>query len=354
VDSVKNSKTNASDPASSALSQTLDQIARADETRSSAFDWDDEPTGAENLAVEESTAAASRRDVLTVEFGKKHQTASSLSGATPAMADQELVRLEEQLSQLADGAGADQSDVALRARASSPHSGVLPSSPAISRRSLYIFGLVAVCTVAVAGWLMRSDTGKGAVAQSSTAVQASNTNNTQAAGVPPIDLSPQLQSLSRDLVTLKETIQRLTLAEEKLVRDNEEVARQVLRNREENKLNGDALALQLKANRDELMRHNGQIVEQLKASQEDMTRKYEIVLDQLKTAQDQLARLNAGAITPKPRPEALAPPRRPTIATTPTVVAAPRPALATAPKPATTSPPQRPASSPTVRPTPPR
>ena len=189
MDSVKNSKTNASDPASSALSQTLDQIARADETRSSAFDWDDEPTGVENLAVDESSAAASQRDVLTVEFGKKHQTASSLGGAEPAMADQDLARREEQLSQLADGAGPDQSDVALRARASSHHSGVLPSSPAISRRSVYIFGLVAVCTVAVAGWLMRSDPGKGSVAQSSSAVQVSSANNAQVAAAPPIDVT---------------------------------------------------------------------------------------------------------------------------------------------------------------------
>ena len=286
-----------------------------------------------------------------MEFGKKHQTASSLGGVEPAMADQDLARREEQLSQPADGAGPDQSDVALRARASSHHSGILPSSPAISRRSVYIFGLVAICTVAVAGWLIRSDAGKGSVAQSSSAVEVSSTNNAQVAAALPIDLSPPLQSLSRDLVTLKETIQRLTLAQEKLVRDNEEVARQVLKSREEIKLNGDAFAAQLRASRDELMRHNGQIVEQLKSSQDDMTRKYETVLEKLKTAQDQLARLNAGASTPKPRSEAAASPRR---ATTATVVATPKPVLATAPKPATTSPPNRPALSPVGRATPPR
>jgi len=96
------------------------------------------------------------------------------------------------------------------------------------------------------------------------------------------DLTQQLQSMMRDLAALRQAVEQLNVTQEKLVHDNENVARQ------------------LKAGQEELARNN-RVIDDIKGIQIQMARESQTLADRLNANQEQLARATANASAPKER-----------------------------------------------------
>ncbi|MCS3763133.1 hypothetical protein [Bradyrhizobium centrosematis] len=94
------------------------------------------------------------------------------------------------------------------------------------------------------------------------------------------ELTQQLQSMTRDLAALRQTVEQLNATQEKLVHDNENVARQ------------------LKTDQEELARNN-RIIDDVKEIQIQMARESQTLTDRLNANQEQLARATAHASAPK-------------------------------------------------------
>lgn len=94
------------------------------------------------------------------------------------------------------------------------------------------------------------------------------------------DLTQQLQSTTRDLAALRQEVELLKFTQEKLVHDNENVARQ------------------LKASQEEIARNN-RVIDDVKAIQIQMARENQTLTDRLNASQEQLARVTADASAPK-------------------------------------------------------
>lgn len=92
------------------------------------------------------------------------------------------------------------------------------------------------------------------------------------------DLTQQLQSMTRDLAALRQAVEQLNVTQEKLVHDNENVARQ------------------LKTGQEELAR-NSRVIDDVKGIQIQMARESQTLTDRLN--QEQLARATANAPAPK-------------------------------------------------------
>jgi TolA-binding protein len=94
------------------------------------------------------------------------------------------------------------------------------------------------------------------------------------------DLTQQLQSMTRDLAALRQAVEQLNVTQEKLVHDNENVARQ------------------LKTGQEELAR-NSRVIDDVKGIQIQMARESQTLTDRLNANQEQLARATANASAPK-------------------------------------------------------
>jgi len=94
------------------------------------------------------------------------------------------------------------------------------------------------------------------------------------------DLTQQLQSMTRDLAALRQAVEQLKVTQEKLVHDNENVARQ------------------LKTSQEEFARNN-RVVDDLKGIQIQMARESQTLTDRFNANQEQLARVTAIASAPK-------------------------------------------------------
>ena len=94
------------------------------------------------------------------------------------------------------------------------------------------------------------------------------------------DLTQQLQSMTRDLASLRKAVEQLKVTQEVLVHDNENVARQ------------------LKASQEEIARSN-RVIDEVKAIQNQMARENQTFTDRLNENQEELARLTANASAPK-------------------------------------------------------
>ena len=94
------------------------------------------------------------------------------------------------------------------------------------------------------------------------------------------DLTQQLQSMTRDLASLRKAVEQLKVTQEVLVHDNENVARQ------------------LKASQEEIARSN-RVIDEVKAIQNQMARESQTFTDRLNENQEELARVTANASAPK-------------------------------------------------------
>lgn len=94
------------------------------------------------------------------------------------------------------------------------------------------------------------------------------------------DLTQQLQAMTRDLAALRTAVEQLKVTQEKLVHDNENVARQ------------------LKASQEEIAGSN-RVIDEVRAMQTQMARESQALTDRLDANQEQLDRVTANASAPK-------------------------------------------------------
>ncbi|WFU22270.1 hypothetical protein QA649_29860 [Bradyrhizobium sp. CB1717] len=201
------------------------------------------------------------------------------------------------------------------------------SSNRISLRGWGLFGLAGVVLAAGAGaaavvWPGSSGDAAKATSQTSPATMV-------APGSLPPELTPVLQSMSRDLASLKKEIEQLKLGRDQLVRDSA------------------SLGEQLKTSQDQLGRAVAKLSDQVKAGQELAGRDNANAAEQIKAVRDQLIRLEQNAapkkLTPPPRTTAPVAPKPAPAASSPQAAAQP---AAVKPKPAPTAPASAPASTP--------
>ncbi|MHC2620487.1 cell division protein FtsB [Bradyrhizobium huanghuaihaiense] len=202
------------------------------------------------------------------------------------------------------------------------------SSNRISLRGWGLFGLAGVVLAAGAGaaavvWPGSSGDVAKVTSQTSSATMV-------APGSLPPELTPLLQSMSRDLASLKKEIEQLKLGRDQLVRDSA------------------SLGEQLKTSQDQLARAVARLSDQVKAGQELAERDNANAAEQIKAVRDQLIRLEQNAAPkkltpPPPRTTAPAAPKPAPAASSPQAAAQP---AAVKPKPAPTAPASAPASTP--------
>ncbi|WP_334404989.1 hypothetical protein [Bradyrhizobium sp. AZCC 2289] len=156
------------------------------------------------------------------------------------------------------------------------------------------------------------------------------------AAVPP-ELTPLLQSISRDLTSVGKEIEQLKASRELMGRDNAN------------------LSEQLKASQEQLNRGVSRLSEQLKTSQEQVARDNANVAEQIKGIQDQLARVISQASEQNASPKiAATPPRLPPPPPRPAVPAARKPVSTVSSAPAAAQPKaEKPKLSSASRPPPP-
>lgn len=191
--------------------------------------------------------------------------------------------------------------------------------------------LMAACIgIAAVMWLRPSrDAAKTALSQPAPPAQI--------ASVPaavPSELTPLLQSISRDLASVGKDIEQLKASRELLARDNAN------------------LSQQLKASQEQMARVVAGLSEQLKANQEQGARDSANVAEQVKAIQDQLVRVVSQVSEPKKPPKiAATSPQQPSLTPGPKILAARKPTPIAPPALAAAKPKaERPKVSPTSRP----
>jgi hypothetical protein len=141
------------------------------------------------------------------------------------------------------------------------------------------------------------------------------------------ELSQRYQKTADDLASAEEQIRQLKAVQERIDRDNADLAERLKATQEEMARNNAALAEQLRTALAQMERDNAALAEQLKAAQTQMASDNASAVEQLKASQEQIARLVAQTTEPGVRPK--------------TPVPSPRPATAQASKPLPTArPPQ--------------
>jgi outer membrane murein-binding lipoprotein Lpp len=147
-------------------------------------------------------------------------------------------------------------------------------------------GILLAASIGAVAWWWSSSTDTAIMAHSDPArlTQAAPKEAAPTAIALSSDLAQQFQSMTRDLATLRQAVERLDARQEQLVRDNENVASH------------------LKASQEEMARNNN-IIEQIKATQMQMARESETVTERLNASQEQLANVIANASEPKVMPE---------------------------------------------------
>lgn len=205
------------------------------------------------------------------------------------------------------------------------------SSNRISPRRWGLFALAGVVLaagagVAAVGWLGSPGDVAKATSQTSPAAVAGP-------GSLPPELTPLLQSMSRDIASLKKEIEQLKLNRDQSIRDNA------------------SLGEQLKASQDQVSRAVARLSDQVKAGQELAERDNASAVEQIKAVRDQLTRLEQAAaakrVTPPPRLAAPAAPGPAAAASSPQAAAQP---AAAKPKPPPTARPTAPAAASTPAP----
>ncbi len=169
-------------------------------------------------------------------------------------------------------------------------------------RGFAVILLAAGIGVAALIWFgLSGDAAKIALSQPASLAQIAPT------AVPP-ELTPLLQSISRDLTSVGKEIEQLKAGRELMARDDAN------------------LSEQLKASQEQLTRGVARLSEQFKTSQEQVARDNANVAEQIKGIQDQLARVISQASEQNPPPKiAATPPRLPAPPPRPAVPAVRKP-----------------------------
>jgi hypothetical protein len=210
--------------------------------------------------------------------------------------------LEEQFSNLVKLAR--EAGVGPLARPTSRKTSRAPPAPihrSAGWRYVAFVGSLLAASIGVAAWRWSSSVDTAMMAPSDPAPL------TQAApeAAAPKDVAPtavalssefaqQLQPMARDFAALRQTVERLEVRQDQLVRDNEN------------------LASQLKASREEMARNNSTI-DQIKATQIQMARETQTLTERLNASQEQLAHVIANASEPKVMPEPKVSPEEPKV-----------------------------------------
>jgi hypothetical protein len=185
-----------------------------------------------------------------------------------------------------------------------------------SLRGFVVILLAAGIGVAAVMWFgSRPDAAKTALSQPAPQAQIAPT------AAVPLELTPLLQSMARDLASVGKEIEQLKAGRELTARDNAN------------------LSEQLKASQEQLTRVVARLSEQLQASQDQAARDNANVAEQIKAIQDQLARVVSQASEPKKLPKiAATSPRLPPLPLVPEAPAARKPVPTAPPAPSAAKP----------------
>lgn len=198
--------------------------------------------------------------------------------------DEQIASLTEQMANLAREAGASPS---------APPTGMKTSRAPLTTihrladwRYVAFVGSLLAASIGVGAWWWSSSADTAMMAPSDPAplTQAAPEAAAPTAVALSSELAQQLQPMARDLAAFRQTVERLEVRQQQLVRDNEN------------------LASQLKASREERARNNS-IIDQIKATQIQMARESQTLTERLNASQEQLARVIANASEPKAMPE---------------------------------------------------
>ena len=216
---------------------------------------------------------------------------STLDHENLGHADQQIARLDEQLSNL----GLDTARQTSFSQARPNRS----RSPSWARRGLAGLLLATCIGVAAVAWRRPShdDTPTIVHPQPAPQVQTAPEHEASGAAMPP-ELTQSLQSITRDLATLEREIGGLKTSQQQAARDDAKTAEQ------------------FKATQDQMARDIAKVYEQLKAGQEQITRDIASVTEQLKATQEQMARQIANLSEQNPVPRTPVPPPRPAVSPT--------------------------------------
>lgn len=236
--------------------------------------------------------------------------------------DDQFASLQAQLSELAQTAGrynADASSTAInpvrpvRARGRS----------AVNRwplRSVTI-SLFAILGIGVWWWSSHAATVK-ALPQPAPALQMA-TEEQPRVPAHSSEFAPQLQSITRDLATLRDAIEQLKAGQEQSVRDNENVARQLKASQEQMARSDQSIVEQLRASQDQTARNIGDLAERLRTTQAQISPESDALSERLKATEEQVRRIIGTRSAPTPRVQPPAAPRQPSANTTPKLAVAP-------------------------------
>lgn len=185
-----------------------------------------------------------------------------------------------------------------------------------SLRGFVVILLAAGVGVAAVTWFgLSRDAAKTALSQPAPQARIAPT------AAVPLELTPLLQSMARDLASVGKEIEQLKAGRELLARDNVN------------------LSEQLKASQEQLTRVVARLSEQLQASQDQAARDNANVAEQIKAIQDQLARVVSQASEPKKLPKiAATSPRLPPLPLVPEAPAARKPVPTAPPAPSAAKP----------------
>ena len=220
--------------------------------------------------------------------------ASTLNHEEPR-ANAELERLVEQLSELGLGAARDPSEDP-QSRMNTFRPAVLGDRPSLRRWALRGTGflLTACIVVAAIAWWQPSHGDAVTTASPQPALRAQTAPEDVA---PTATMSPQLtqqlQSMTRDLATLAQGIERLKASQDQLVRDNANAADQFKASQEQITGAVAEVSQQLKESQEQITGAVAKVSQQLKESQEQITGAVAEVSQQLKEGQEEIARNNA-------------------------------------------------------------
>jgi len=198
------------------------------------------------------------------------------------LAEEQIVSLEEQLSNLRDAGFGPKAPPASMKESSA----TLATIQAHWHYVAFVVFLLAA-SVGLAAWWWSSSVDTARMTASDPAVLTLVAPDAVAPTAVALrsELQQQLQPMARDLAALSQTVEQLKARQEQLIRDNEN------------------LASQLKESREESARNNG-IIFQIRADQIQMARENQTLTERLNASQDQLARVIANASEPKAMPEA--------------------------------------------------
>ncbi|QOZ46515.1 hypothetical protein XH89_25880 [Bradyrhizobium sp. CCBAU 53340] len=299
------------------LSDTIAGILNEPPSPATYFDPEphDEETASERVAGT-SDGAAPGTDVLKGSFGKLSSREAGISQNRPSEArivSHEIEspgRASEHYNTAVAGQPSKLEPASLRSGRQTlgvnpVRSPVTHNRPSLPRWGMFVLAgivLAAGFGVAVIVWLGASRDGAKANSQNSSPTAAAS------ASLPP-DLAPLLQSMSRDLVSLRGEIEQLKRGREQMIRDSA------------------SFGEQFKASQDQLGRAVARLSDQVKAGQEAAERDNANASEQIRAVREQLIRLEQNAAPKKlpPVPRAATP-------------AAPKPAPATSSPPAAAQP----------------